>query len=178
MVVRQMKVCDLQNGAKSGFEMCFDIGSRHIGCWGQNTSPYAQGCDLSWTVSHIINHDRSQPWAYGIQNKEVYATLCLHTFISLTTILNMRPTGAGPLQGVHGDRAWARQETLPAPCRRPCRQCGRGGRIHLVCRPGHPHGSFHANAVPVHADGQGADGMGQSISNHLTWVVRPMFCMG
>ena len=40
-----------QNGAKSGFEMCFDIGSRHLGCWGQNT--------------------------YGIQNKEVYATLYL-----------------------------------------------------------------------------------------------------
>ena len=40
-----------QNGAKSGFEMCFDIGSQHLGCWGQNTS--------------------------RIQNKEVYATLCL-----------------------------------------------------------------------------------------------------
>ena len=53
-----------QNGAKSR-------------CWGQNMSPYAQGCDLSSTVSHIINHDRSQPWAYGIENKEVYATLCL-----------------------------------------------------------------------------------------------------
>ena len=38
-----------QNGlqAKAGFEMCFDIGSRHFGCRGQNTSPYAQGCDLS-----------------------------------------------------------------------------------------------------------------------------------
>ena len=36
-----------QNGAKSGFEMCFDIGSRHLGCWGQNTVPYAQGCYLS-----------------------------------------------------------------------------------------------------------------------------------
>ena len=24
--------------SKSGFEMCFDIGSRHLGCWGQNTS--------------------------------------------------------------------------------------------------------------------------------------------
>ena len=38
-----------QNGlqAKSGFEMCFDIGSQHLGCWGQNTPPYAQGCDLS-----------------------------------------------------------------------------------------------------------------------------------
>ena len=24
--------------AKSGFEMCFDIGSQHIGCWSQNTS--------------------------------------------------------------------------------------------------------------------------------------------
>ena len=31
--------------------MCFDIGSRHLGCWGQNTS--------------------------RIQNREVYATLCL-----------------------------------------------------------------------------------------------------
>ena len=54
-----------------------------LGCWGQNTSPHAQGCGLSWTVSHIINHDRSQPWAYGImkfQNKEVYATLCLQAF--------------------------------------------------------------------------------------------------
>ena len=30
-----------------GFEMCFDIGSRHLGCWGQNTSPHAQGCGLS-----------------------------------------------------------------------------------------------------------------------------------
>ena len=38
-----------QNGlqAKSGFEMCFDIGSRHLRCWGQNTSPHAHGCDLS-----------------------------------------------------------------------------------------------------------------------------------
>ena len=35
------------NGAKSGFEMCFDIGSQHLGYWGQNTS--------------------------RIQNKEVYA---------------------------------------------------------------------------------------------------------
>ena len=34
-----------QNGAKSGFEMCF--GPSTSGCWGQNTSPYAQGCDLS-----------------------------------------------------------------------------------------------------------------------------------
>ena len=40
-----------QNGAKSGFEMCFDIGSRHLGCWGQNTS--------------------------RIQNKKIHATLCL-----------------------------------------------------------------------------------------------------
>ena len=32
---------------KSGFEMCFDIGSQHLGCRGQNTSPYAQGCGLS-----------------------------------------------------------------------------------------------------------------------------------
>jgi hypothetical protein len=53
--------------AKSEFEMCFDIGSKH---WGQNTSPYAQGCDLSWTVPHIIYHDRSQPWAYGIGIKK------------------------------------------------------------------------------------------------------------
>ena len=36
---------------KSGFEMCFDIGSRHLRCWGQNTS--------------------------RIQNKEVYAPLNL-----------------------------------------------------------------------------------------------------
>ena len=35
------------NGAKSGFEMWFDIGSQHLGCWGQNTSPHAHGCDLS-----------------------------------------------------------------------------------------------------------------------------------
>ena len=27
--------------------------------------------------SQIIHHDRSQPWAYGIQNKEVYAPLYL-----------------------------------------------------------------------------------------------------
>ena len=40
-----------QNGAKSGFEMCFDIRSQHFGCWGQNTS--------------------------RIQSKEVYATLYL-----------------------------------------------------------------------------------------------------
>ena len=33
--------------AKSGFGMCFDIGSQHLGCPGQNTSPHAQGCDLS-----------------------------------------------------------------------------------------------------------------------------------
>ena len=64
-------------GARSGFEMCFDIGSLHLGCWGRNTSPHAQGCDLSWTVSHIINHDRSQPCAYGIQTKEVYGTYCV-----------------------------------------------------------------------------------------------------
>ena len=31
--------------------MCFDVGLRHLGCWGQNTS--------------------------RIQNKEVYATLCV-----------------------------------------------------------------------------------------------------
>ena len=38
-----------KNGAKakSGLKMCFDIGSLHLGCWGQNTPPYAQGCDLS-----------------------------------------------------------------------------------------------------------------------------------
>ena len=35
--------------AKSGFEMCFDTGYQHLGCWGQNTP--------------------------RIQNKEVYATL-------------------------------------------------------------------------------------------------------
>ena len=48
-----------QNGlqAKSGFEMCFDIGSQHLGCWGQNTS--------------------------RIQNKGVYATLCLQARPSL-----------------------------------------------------------------------------------------------
>ena len=45
-----------QNGAKSGFEMCFDIGSRHLGCWGQNTS--------------------------RIQNKGVYATLCLQALLT------------------------------------------------------------------------------------------------
>ena len=28
--------------------------------------------------SPVINHDRSQPWAYGIQNKQVYATMHLH----------------------------------------------------------------------------------------------------
>ena len=44
------------NGAKSGFEMCFDIGSRHLGCWGQNTS--------------------------RIQNKEVYTTLYLQANMS------------------------------------------------------------------------------------------------
>ena len=46
-----------QNGlqVKSGFEMCFDIGSRHLGCWGQITSQ--------------------------IQNKEVCATLCLQASI-------------------------------------------------------------------------------------------------
>ena len=40
-----------QNGlqAKSGFEMCFDNGSQHLGCWGHNTS--------------------------RTQNKKVYATL-------------------------------------------------------------------------------------------------------
>ena len=27
--------------------------------------PYAQGCDLSWTYSNVVVHDRSQPWAYG-----------------------------------------------------------------------------------------------------------------
>ena len=34
-------------GAKSGFEMCFGIRSQHLGRWGQNTPPHAQGCDLS-----------------------------------------------------------------------------------------------------------------------------------
>ena len=42
------------NGAQSGFEMCFDIGSRHLGCCGQNTS--------------------------RIQNKEVHPTLYLQAF--------------------------------------------------------------------------------------------------
>ena len=41
--------------------MCFDIWSRHLGCWGQNTSPHAQGCDLSWTLTHyksyMIGHE-------------------------------------------------------------------------------------------------------------------------
>ena len=41
--------------AKSRFEMCFDIGSQHLGCWGQNTS--------------------------RIQNKEAYATLCLQALL-------------------------------------------------------------------------------------------------
>ena len=27
--------------------------------------PYAHGCDLSYTYSNVIVHDRSQPWAYG-----------------------------------------------------------------------------------------------------------------
>ena len=50
-----------QNGlqAKSGFKMCFGIGSQHLGCWGQNTS--------------------------RIQNKEVYATLCLQALLSCST---------------------------------------------------------------------------------------------
>ena len=60
---------------RSGFETCFDIGSQHLGCRGQNTSPYAQGCDLSRTITsyesymigHItvgacIQHDRSHYW--------------------------------------------------------------------------------------------------------------------
>ena len=38
-------------GAKSGFEMWFDIGSQHRGFRGQNTPPHAQGCDLSWTTT-------------------------------------------------------------------------------------------------------------------------------
>ena len=47
-----------QNGlqSKTGCGVCFDIGSQHLGCLGQNTSPHAQGCDLSRTVSHLINH--------------------------------------------------------------------------------------------------------------------------
>ena len=28
--------------------------------------PCAQACDLSWTYSNVIIHDRSQPWAYGV----------------------------------------------------------------------------------------------------------------
>ena len=47
-----------QNGAKSGFEMCFDIGSQHLGCWGQNTS--------------------------RIQNKEVHAALYLQARVTLS----------------------------------------------------------------------------------------------
>ena len=47
--------------------MCFDIGSQHIGCWGQNTS--------------------------RIQNKEVYATLCLQARVpnrkALQGLVNM-----------------------------------------------------------------------------------------
>ena len=75
--------------AKSGFEMCFDIGSQHVGCWGQNTPPHAQGCDLSWTVSHIIYHDRSQPWAYGIHNKKstsLHCGVCSHCICRLQHI--------------------------------------------------------------------------------------------
>ena len=56
-----------QNGlqAKSGFEMCFDIGSRHLGCWGQHTS--------------------------RIQNKGVYATLCLQARVPLRSKSLMSP---------------------------------------------------------------------------------------
>ena len=46
--------------AKSGFEMCFDIGSQHLGCWGQNTF-------RSW-------------------NKEVCATLCLQAGEKVPTL--------------------------------------------------------------------------------------------
>ena len=60
----------LQNGAKSGFEMCFGPSTdqiwRHfvnLGCWGQNTS--------------------------RIQNKEVYATLYLQACCSCTSNLKL-----------------------------------------------------------------------------------------
>ena len=48
----------MQNGlqAESGFEVCFDVGSQHLGCWGQTTSQ--------------------------IQNEEVYATLRLQATFS------------------------------------------------------------------------------------------------
>ena len=36
---------------------------------------YAQGCDLSWTYSNVIVHDRPQPWAYG------YFLFPYHTFV-------------------------------------------------------------------------------------------------
>ena len=38
----------LQNGK---IWICHVFWSQHLGCWGQNTSLYAQGCDLSCTIT-------------------------------------------------------------------------------------------------------------------------------
>ena len=63
--------CFVKSGlqAKSRFEMCFDIGSQHLGCWGQNT--------------------------FRIQNKEIHATLCLQATVTVLRILY--DTNAMPL---------------------------------------------------------------------------------
>ena len=45
-----------QNGAQSGFEMCFGIGSQHLGCWCPTTSPYVQGCGLSCTIANYESY--------------------------------------------------------------------------------------------------------------------------
>ena len=42
--------------------------------------------------SQIIHHDRSQPWAYRIQHKEIYATLYLQARVNRKYIYNKMAT--------------------------------------------------------------------------------------
>ena len=50
----------IQNGlqAKSGFEMCLDIGPRHIGCWDQNTS-HEQPHYCGFMIGHSLGRVES-----------------------------------------------------------------------------------------------------------------------
>ena len=64
-----------QNGAKSGFEMCFDTGSQHLGCWGQNTS--------------------------RIQDKDIYATLRLQATMLNHTAIILTPCPYDPIRWPH-----------------------------------------------------------------------------
>ena len=54
--------------------MCF--WPQHLGA-GAKTRLHTPKAVTHHKQPQIIHHDRSQPWAYGIQNKAVYATLHL-----------------------------------------------------------------------------------------------------